>query len=441
MEDKNHTRQNKQFRVAVVYTESGLVRNPAVFTLLSCLAPHFSIDLLTECPAEVNIDGVTNHYTRQYSLTIEKKLIIADGLKRYIKKIPLVFKLLSIVRSRLIQTLVQSYREKKGIGPLYKQVNGSPQWATPEFISLVAKRCTNKLCDVVISVDVKELIICHQVVTEVPIIYYSLELHHREHPAFSPSHLTPLKDVEAEAFKHLAAVIIQDEDRARFLWQDNHCAYEPEKVILFPVSHLGSATVKRTEYFRELYPDLAKQKLLVQMGSIKKCRRSDDLIDVAKMCPEQYAMIFHGFTEEFSHKAFESNYFSRCRYSQPVAIPDIEKVAAGADIGMVFYLDNNFNDRLIAHASSQFALFMKCGVPVLAGDVGSLSRIVQRYRCGVVVEDLSNLFTAADKIIADYETYSQNAVRCFEEEHQLGHYCRNLIDRLTELCRISTKKV
>lgn len=425
--EKTEERHDKLSRVAVVFSEGELVQSPWIISLLQCLVPHFSIDLLTEYPAEVNIEGVTNHYAHPHAINNESKPVLPDGIKQCIKRVPPVYRLLLRVH--------QTYRKIKGIGPLYRHVHGLPQWGTPEFVSLFAQRCTPQLCDGVIAVDVKELIICHQVVTGVPIIYYSFELFYRGHPEISPRHLAPLKDAEADAFKDVAAVIIQDEERARFLWQDNQRPYEPEKVILFPVSYMGQAAVRRSDYFRTLYPELARQRLLVQMGSIKKCRRSNELIEIAAMCPEQYAMIFHGFTEESTRRALESNRLTRCRLSQPVPFGDIEKVAAGADIGLVFYFDNNFNDRLVAHASSQFALFMKCGVPVLAGNVGSLSRIVRQYNCGIVVEDLANLFKAADQIMADYETYSHNAVRCFEGEHQLRHYCKTLVDRLTELCR------
>lgn len=427
MEEKTDPRQNKLLRVAVVYTEGELVQRPVIISLLQCLVWRFAVDLLTEYPAEVNIEGVANHYAHQHAINIDSKSILPDGLKQWIKRIPSVYYLFFKVR--------RAYGKIKGTGPLYRRVNGSPQWGTPEFVNLIARRCIRQLCDAVISVDMKELIICHQVVAEVPIIYYSLELHHRGHREFFPTHLAPLKDAEAAAFKDAAAVIIQDEERARFLWQDNQRPYEPEKVILFPVSYMGHAAVKRSDYLRTLYPELARQKLLVQMGSIKKCRRSNELIKIAAKCPEQYTMIFHGFFNGFARRALESNRLPRSRLSQPVPFWDMEKVAAGADIGLVFYFDNNFNDRLVAHASSQFALFMKCGVPVLAGNVGSLSRIVRQYHCGIVVKDLANLFRAADQIMADYETYSQNAVRCFEREHQLRHYCENLIDRLTELCK------
>ena len=432
MENKNKLRLNKRQRVTVVYAGCELAQSPAIISLLVCLVWRFEVDLLTEYKAEVNIQGVVNHYAHKCAITIESKSILSDGLKHCIKKIPLIYHLLLRVR----RSLVQAYNKINGVGQLYKRVNGSPQWGTPEFINLVAQRCVRELCDTVISVDIKELIICHLAVKEVPIVYYSVELHHREHPAFSSAHLAPLKDAEASAFKDIAAVIIQDEERARFLWNDNRRPYEPEKVILFPVSYMGLAAVKRTEYFRKLYPDLARQKLLVQMGSIKKCRRSNELIEIATRCPEQYAMIFHGFADVFAQGALEANRLPRCRLSQPVrSFGDVEEVAASADIGLVFYFDNNFNDRLIAHASSQFALFMKCGIPVLAGNVGSLSRIVRKYRCGIVVKDLANIFSAADQIMTDYETYSKNAVRCFEGEHQLRRFCKNLIDHLTELCK------
>ncbi len=425
--------KEKLSRVAVVFGESELAQRTWITSLLQCLVPHFSVELLTEYPAEVIIEGVTNYYAHPHDISRETKSkpSLREAVKQYIKRAVPGIDLMLNVR----KTMVQTYYRIKGIGPLYKRLNGSPQWGTPEFIRLITQKCTQKSYGGVIAVDVRELILCHQVIAGVPIIYYSIELHHRRHPAFYSSHLTPLKNAEAVAFKDVVAVIIQDEERARFLWQDNHRPYEPDKVILFPVSYMGHSSIKRSNYFRSLYPEYDKQKLLVQMGNIHEYRRSDELIKMASTCPDKYTMIFHGFCSQSYKKAINSIDNLHCRYSQPVESIEVEKVAAGADIGLVFYLDNNFNERLIAHASATFALFMKCGLPVLAGNVGSLSRIVRQYNCGIVVEDLGNLFHAADQIMADYESYSYNAVRCFEGEHQLSHYCENLIDRLTELCQ------
>lgn len=429
------SKNDKKPKVAFVFSEGNLVKRTWIISLLQCLEPHFSIDLLTEYPAEIDIESVTNLYAHPRNIINENRNNQGMGsvMKHYIKR-TIPYTLLNIF-SYVNRVIHQLYNYISGIGPLYKRVNGYPQWGTPEFINMVAQRCTPELCDAVIAVDVKEFILCHQAVEEVPIIYYSIELHHRGHPAFYSTHLTPLKNAEAIAFKDAAAVIIQDEERAHFLWQDNKRPYEPEKVILFPVSYIGRAAVTRPDFFRTRYPEYERQKLLVQMGNIHKYRRSDELIKIAVMCPEQYAMIFHGFVGNFYQKAIDAIKNVRCSFSHPVESCQVEKVAAGADIGLVFYLDNNFNERFIAHASATFALFMKCGIPVLVGNGGSLSRIVRQYNCGIVVEDMGNLFDAAGQIMEDYELYSHNAVRCFEGEHQLSHYCENLIARLTELCK------
>jgi len=176
MEQKTEAKQDKLSCVAVVFTEGELVQRTWIISLLQCLVPHFSVDLLTECSAEVSIEGVTNHYAHPHAINNESKPVLPDVVKQYIKRVPPLLKLLLKVR----KTMVQAYKKIKGIGPLYARVNGYPQWGTPEFVSLVAKRCTQQFCGVVIAVDVKELIICHQVVTEVPIIYYSFELFYRD---------------------------------------------------------------------------------------------------------------------------------------------------------------------------------------------------------------------------------------------------------------------
>jgi len=417
-------------RVVVVYTEGGMMTNPSLFALLNYLSPHFSIDLLTELPIDVEIKNVTNHYAHQHAVSDQRKTMVPDRLRQSIKSLPFVNYLLS-GKAKIKAKVRQVYAKKKGFGPLYRHVKGSPQWATPEFVRLVQRRCKREVCDVVIALDVKELIVSHQAVKDVPIIYHSLELRHFGESDFFHTHLKPLKEAEGMAFKDVATVIIQDEERARFLWESNNCRYEPEKVILFPHSYIGNAAVRRSNYFCTLFPELRRQPLLVQMGTICQHRRSDELIKIATMCPERFFMIFHGFSDNSLKREIESIGAPRCRYSRPVeSFRDVEEVASGVDVGLVFYLADNFSDILAAHASSQYCLFMKCGVPVLTGNAGSLSRIVRRYRCGIVVEDLTNLFSSADEIMSDYETYSRNAVRCFESELQLAHYSEPLIKRI-----------
>ncbi|NJN66444.1 MAG: glycosyltransferase family 4 protein [Chloroflexaceae bacterium] len=116
-----------------------------------------------------------------------------------------------------------------------------------------------------------------------------------------------------------------------------------------------------------------------------------------------------------------------------VPFETLADVPASADIGLVFYKNFSENDRLIAHASGQLALFLQCGVPVIVDNKPSLRYLVETYHCGVAVRSTDDIFDAARQILADYEAYCQGALECFAREHDLsGPYAR-VRDKLRNL--------
>ena len=114
-------------------------------------------------------------------------------------------------------------------------------------------------------------------------------------------------------------------------------------------------------------------------------------------------------------------------------LEDLHKVVASADIGLVFYTSENENDRLIAHASGQLALYLQCGVPVVVGGGGTHEAIVREYACGQVVAHETEVFSAARTILADYGAFSDRAVECFNKEYDLDGPLRRIFERLSHL--------
>ena len=101
---------------------------------------------------------------------------------------------------------------------------------------------------------------------------------------------------------------------------------------------------------------------------------------------------------------------------------------ASSDIGIIFYQENNENDGIIAHASGQLSLFLKCGIPVIVDNKPSLRRLVDTYGCGVVVESADEVFQAAQTILSAYDSYSQGALACFDAEHKLDSHFQSIME-------------
>jgi glycosyltransferase involved in cell wall biosynthesis len=152
---------------------------------------------------------------------------------------------------------------------------------------------------------------------------------------------------------------------------------------------------------------------------------------VANRAPNRLAAVFHGgLAPELEKCALET----RALVSKPnLALSDLWRVVAGADVGLVFYEPNNPNNCLVGHASGQLALYLQCGVPVIVNEVGSLASLVRRYRCGMVVQEERDIFSAAEAIFREYDQYCERALDCFRAEHDLSRPHEAVMARLAEI--------
>lgn len=274
----------------------------------------------------------------------------------------------------------------------------------------------------------------HSLPQRTPLLYYSLELYTEDHPAFAGLgryNFRHRKRMQRLSFPHARAVVIQDHDRARVLFEDMRQPYDAERVITFPVSFLGQAQMRRDGFLRERFTEIGERTILLQFGSIRPDRFSDEIIQASHSCPSDMAVVVHG---SISHDCWEALQTAPCLASTgDVPFEEVEKVPASADIGLIFYQSSSDNNRLIAHASGQLALFLKCGVPVIVDDKPSLRSLVEAYHCGVAVQKPADIFDAARHIRANYDAYCQGALRCFAQEHDLLPHYAQLREKLASL--------
>lgn len=417
---------HKRIAIFLCWEGTRLPASPAVQSLLTFLAEDgFEIDLFTRtsvpdlhlfCGRVRNIVG-----------TVEQ----TDGTRRLAS-----FTWLRLRRQfPLLNGLVGRYRLYRDI--MMKRIQAYVSYwyppamvMTPSFHRAVKRRLAEQSYDWVIGIEEEGLIAAHAYLPDLPLIHYSLELYYEEHPHYTGlPYWKRFKQLFRAAFAHLDMLIVQDEDRARVVFQDAHQPYDPQKVRLFPVSYPGPAQRYRSHYLRQRFPDIGDRPILLQFGSIEKRRCSPNLIRATRLCPPDLAVIFHGnFRDRASLQALK---IGRCRVSgELVPFERLVDIPASADIGLVFYADISENERLIAHASGQLALFLKCGVPVIVDHKPSMRSLVQTYHCGVAVEHADDIFDAARHILADYEAYCQGALECFAREHDLREPYARIRERI-----------
>ena len=76
------------------------------------------------------------------------------------------------------------------------------------------------------------------------------------------------------------------------------------------------------------------------------------------------------------------------------------------------------------------------GKPVLVSNLDSLSRLVERYKIGIVIQEPSNsleIQSAIEIILSNYPFYSENAKRCFEEEFDFTKKVKPILSFMSSL--------
>ena len=88
---------------------------------------------------------------------------------------------------------------------------------------------------------------------------------------------------------------------------------------------------------------------------------------------------------------------------------DLDTMISSADIGLVFYIGDNVNERLTARSSEKVARYARCGVPMVSFDYDCFQSVFDEYQCGRCISQLEHLPSACEDIFGNYERYRQGA--------------------------------
>ena len=252
----------------------------------------------------------------------------------------------------------------------------------------------------------------------VPLIYYSAELFYTGHPHMDPTELARIKPQERKYHARSVATIIQDEERGRILAADNRV--NTEKTFFVPVGMLGDGIEHRERFFHRMFNLPDSERILLQFGSIHPYRQSDHIAKMSSSLPEGWTLVMHGFVDRTVHDAVRAMKDpSKIRLSRAlVDVDDLPLLVASADVGLVFYTDDNLNDYNTGLASDKMARHMQCATPVISCDYPSFQKVLDEYGCGVSVADPVDIPRALASIIADYDAFCEGAREAYRELYQ-----------------------
>lgn len=281
----------------------------------------------------------------------------------------------------------------------------------PKFIKntkkVIKKNLSEYLCFIGIE---KHGLICAGKISEetnIPFIYYSLELYIDDNPSYHSTR----KIRKNEIFYHqnAKATIIQDKHRAEVLFKYNNISNSDS--ILFPISVNGSLIQGKKFYFHNKFDIPSDAKIALYFGWITEKRYCSSLAEISEKLGENY-LVFHGIGEE--------KYLNTLRNNQNVIVStdfvsekETLDIISSAHIGIALY-DNKFsNDRLTAFSSEKIALYMQAGLPIISFRNESYEELFENFKCGEMIETLEEFPEAFQRILQNYELYREECFKAF----------------------------
>jgi len=270
-----------------------------------------------------------------------------------------------------------------------------------------------------------------------PYLYHNLELYTKNHPIYHSSiRMKILKKNEEKYHKLSSATIIPDEKRAEVLFKDN--GVTKSNIVYLPISLLGNIYENKSNVFPGKSKLSEDKVVIINFGQIR--RLGLELTQIAQKFPNNWNLIIHDglIISEWKDNAFieqlqKIDVEKRVKFSlEKLNSQSIKELVASAHIGLVLYSNYCENDYLTVFSSEKLALYLQCGIPIIAFNYPGYE-IIEQCNCGVLIEEIEDLSSAIAKILSDYNTYQVNAHKTFTQYYNFENNFNHVIRTIKEL--------
>jgi len=103
-------------------------------------------------------------------------------------------------------------------------------------------------------------------------------------------------------------------------------------------------------------------------------------------------------------------------------------------VGLIWYSitkDENINN--IGMSSGKFFRHLSLGQPVIVNDCPGISKVVNKYKLGVVVQDASEIKEAYERIMEKYSEYQKNIIEVYKTKFDYAKRIRPFLKQLKEI--------
>jgi hypothetical protein len=132
---------------------------------------------------------------------------------------------------------------------------------------------------------------------------------------------------------------------------------------------------------------------------------------------------------EFLPNADSEKLGSKLILSQiPLSTEDYDSLVSEADVGIAWYESEIENIHHVGFSSGKVAHYLSWGVPIIINRLPLLDKVVQTYKCGIVIDDIEEIGRGLETIRADYETYVAGAKKAYRELFDMDKYASDLVE-------------
>ena len=243
---------------------------------------------------------------------------------------------------------------------------------------------------------------------------------------------------DRHALRTADVVIAHDTYRADF--SSRALQVPATRFELLPNAPRGRGPGHKTRWLAEKLGIPSDYRIALHFGGMSPHFDLLRLVAGVEAWPRRWCLVIHT-----SFRAEGEEYFEKVRglaggkpvfFSlDPVPSSTADELVASADVGLATYSLEllGYRATLMGLASGKIARYLRCGLPVVASDLPTVRKYLERYDCGYCAGDPAG-FGALLPLISDrYNELSRNASRCFKELFAPDAYCRKIAERLAAM--------
>lgn len=262
----------------------------------------------------------------------------------------------------------------------------------------------------------------------IPVVYWSLELYIEDH--FAYKNFRWQRKSEKFCHQNAEGTIIQDKYRWLALKTANDV--RNDNVFYLPIVVRKNMATNVIDKSNTCITNPIK---LLYFGIIDKNRMSFDIVRQIQRFKELNVKLrLHGpVVNKTNNKIFDENIPPTIKITTNlVSEKEVYDIINENDIGIALYKSDNSNDYYTIYSSQKIALYLQCGKPIIVWQTEPAKDLFNRYKCGVMINNLEELEEAVQKIQQYYDNYQKEALRAFSDIYDSDIYWDNLINFLIQ---------